>query len=218
MAARSLLVYAVCAPPRLPVAGTGMSGEPLTLVEAAGLAAVAGEVQRPPRATLAAMRRYDAVLQSLAHDLPALLPARFGTCMGSAEDLALVLRARGAALRKSLQEVRGRVQMTLRSVEAEAAREGPPADRSSGLAYLRTLAAERRSAHEAPALAPVLAAVARWVRAQQVVRSGRVASVYHLIPRGSVQAYQKAAQRAAAASGARVVLTGPFPPYAFGGA
>ena len=130
------------------------------------------------------------------------------------------LRARDASLRAALREVRGRVQMTLRSVDPDSASVAPPGgrptDRGSGLAYLRSRAAEAARSREVRALGPVLSAVTRWVRAERVARSGTVASVYHLIPRGSVQAYANAAQRAAEAAGVPMMLTGPFPAYAFG--
>jgi len=216
MSACALLVYAVCRPPGKRMQLAGIAGEPLEIVRAADLAAVTGERRRAPRPTVAAMRRYDAVQRALADQLPAVLPARFGTCMGSVEELAFVLRARDASLRAALREVRGRVQMTLRSADAETARGAPATDRGSGLAYLRSRAAGAARSREVPALAPVLSAVTRWVRAERVVRYGQVASVYHLIPRGSVQAYANAAQQAADATGVRMVLTGPFPAYAFG--
>jgi len=223
MAGRALLVYAVCPRQRAGVAGAGIAGEPLALVHAAGLAAVTGELARPPKASVAALRRYDAVLRELAQELPALLPARFGTCMESAEELALVLRARDAALRAALREVRGRVQMNLRGVEPERGPEPPAATEQGGMgggagaAYLRSLALAAARERETPGLAPVRAAVTRWVRSERVERSGNIASVYHLIPRASVDAYVRAAQRAAQAEGVRVLLTGPFPAYAFAG-
>jgi hypothetical protein len=220
MAACALLVYAVCRPPGQRIRLAGIAGEPLAIVHAAGLAAVTGERTRAPRPTVAAMRRYDAVERTLAEQLPAMLPARFGTCMESVEELAFVLRSRDASLRAALREVRGRVQMTLRSVVPDSARERPSTaaavDRGSGRAYLQSRAAEASRSREVPALAPVLSAVTRWVRAERVARNGQVASVYHLIPRSSVEAYVKAAQRAADADGVRMVLTGPYPAYAFG--
>lgn len=221
MTARVLLVYALCLRPRQRIALAGIRGEPLEVFAAGALAALAGTVARPPQPSEAALRRYDAVLRALAQELPALLPARFGTCMESSEELAFVLRAREAPLRLALQQVRGRVQMTLRGVDARP----PPQDRSvqpagghrSGAAYLHALAAAASRRQEVPALAPVIAAVHRWVRAQRVERRGAVASVYHLIPRGSVQPYMRAARQAAQEGGVPIVLTGPFPAYAFGG-
>src|SRR6187551_3341498 len=110
-AACALLVYAVCPPPRRRMQLAGIAGEPLAVVHAAGVAAVTGELAHPLKASLAAMRRYDAVLRALAQQLPAVLPARFGTCMGNADELAFVLRARNPSLRAALRDVRGRVQM-----------------------------------------------------------------------------------------------------------
>ncbi len=219
MAAPVLLVYAICSPPRQRLRLDGIAGEPLAIVRAAGLAAVAGELARAPRVSVAALRRYDAVLRELAMELPAVLPARFGTCMGSAEEIAFVLKAREASLRTALRAVRGRVQMTLRSVRADAGPDALPAaevDRGSGRAYLRSLAAQASRSRDVPTLAPVIAAVGRWVRAERVERSGQVASVYHLIPRSAVESYARAAHRAAEDSGIPVVVTGPFPAYAFG--
>lgn len=216
--ARPLVVYAVC-PFRQRVACAGMAGEPLRIVRAARVAAVTGEVPRTPRASMAALRRYDAVLRVLAGEVPALLPLRFGTCVASDEELASLLRARDPALRAALRQVRGCVQMTLRSIDLRASeprRDPALPDRASGLAYLQALAAEAARAREVPALAPVLAAVARWVRAVRVDRSGAVASVYHLVPRKAVQPYATAARQAAEAAGLRVLISGPFPAYAFG--
>ena len=216
MAARTLVVYAVC-PPAQRVACAGMAGEPLRTVRAGRLAAVAGELPRPPRASIAALRRYDAVLRTLAADAPALLPARFGTCMASDDELVAVLRARELALRTALREVRGCVQMTLRCVAVHDPPVSPPiVDRGSGLAYLRSLAAEAIRPRDVPALEPVLAAVAGWVRAVRVGRNGAVASVYHLVPRKVVQPYAEAARAAADTAGVRMLIAGPFPAYAFG--
>ena len=211
-----LCVYAVCSRLRARIDLTGVAGEPLRLIVAAGLAAVVGEVARVPRASIAAFRRHDAVVRALAGKLPAVLPVRFGSCMGI-EELQLVLRARRAPLRAALRSVRGRVQMTLRGVDDASV---PPrrvgAYYASGGAYLRarTLAAARE--REGHSLAPLLPAVSRWVRAEKVERRAGIASVHHLVPRGCVAAYARAMHRTAEAEGVRMTLTGPFPPYAFG--
>ncbi len=42
-----------------------------------------------------------------------------------------------------------------------------------------------------------------------------VASIYHLVPRGSVERYRSALERAAQDAGVRMIASGPFPPYAF---
>ena len=69
-----------------------------------------------------------------------------------------------------------------------------------------------------PGAEPLRTAVARWVRAERVERHdrGRLAgSLYHLIPRGSAAAYRRAVERAALDERLTIVVSGPWPPYAF---
>jgi hypothetical protein len=84
-----------------------------------------------------------------------------------------------------------------------------------GGAYLRERAAAAARERDVPGFEPVRAAVRRWVRDERVEKREGVASVYHLVPRASADSYRTAAERAGADSGLRVVVTGPFPPYAF---
>ena len=56
------------------------------------------------------------------------------------------------------------------------------------------------------------------VRGERRVRHERpplLASVYHLVPRESLDAYQAAVTAAAREAGLRVSSSGPWPPYAF---
>jgi hypothetical protein len=57
--------------------------------------------------------------------------------------------------------------------------------------------------------------VARWVKGEQVVKQAGIASVYHLVPRRSAAVYARTLVAAADAAGLRVMISGPFPPYAF---
>ena len=214
-----LCVYAVCSRLRVRVDLAGIAGEPLRFVAGAGLAAVVGELARAPRASIAAFRRHDAVVRALACKLPAILPVRFGTCLGGVEELRDVLEARANPLRAALRRVRGRVQMTLRGVDnarTPPARPSAGASATSGRAYLRSRALAAAREHEQHSLAPLLPAVSRWVRAEKIERRAGIASVHHLVPRGCVAAYARAMHRTAEAAGVRMTLTGPFPPYAFG--
>ncbi len=220
----TLAVYAVTDARSAPPA-TGVRGERLRLYRAGAIAAVAGEVRSAPAAVPDNLRRYDGTLRHLAASLPALLPVRFGTCVADAEDLGLILRSRQAALRRALGRVRNRVQMTVRVPGALPGRESSDgvdegvARRSkaqaAGTQYLRARADAAARAREVPGFEPVRAAVRRWLRDERVERRGPTASVYHLIPRAAAGSYQRAAIRAAAAAGLPVVVTGPWPPYAF---
>jgi hypothetical protein len=214
-----LCVYVVCSRLRARVDLTGISGEPLRVIAAAGLAAVVGEVARVPRASLAAFRRHDAVVHALAGRLPAVIPVRFGNCLRGVDELRLVLEERGAPLRAALRKVRGRVQMTLRGIDDVHASPPPPIVRrhyASGRAYLRARMRSASREHEGHSLVRLLPAVSRWVRAEKIERRAGIASVHHLVPRGCVAAYARAMHRTAEAAGVRMILTGPFPPYAFG--
>ena len=229
----SLCVYALTGTQAMRSAARGVNRERLRLVTVGRIAAIVGDVPRPPRMTLANVRRYDAAIRRLHVERAALLPARFGTCFAAADELVLVLQSRQQGLRDAVSQVRQRTQMTIRVVvpggggrtpapgaapAASARGSSPPAARASdrGSTYLRARAAAAAREHEIPGFDPVRAAVRRWVRAERVEKRGGVASVYHLIPRGSAGAYRIAARRAAAESGLRVVVSGPWPPYAFG--
>jgi hypothetical protein len=89
----------------------------------------------------------------------------------------------------------------------------PPA--LTGSAYLRARATAAAHAREIPGFEPIRAAVRRWIRDERVEKRAGIASVYHLIPRSSAGSYRSAAVRAVAASDMRVVLSGPWPAYAF---
>lgn len=227
----TLCVYALAAGTARRLTARGLAGEPLRLVRVKSVAAVVGELPRAPRLTRDHLRRYDETMRRLAARMPALLPVRFGTVFDDPAELLLVLRSRDVSLRRALAKVRNRVQMTVRVVQSggSAARnpphtEEPPMGPDSvrrvprsgpGGAYLRARAAAAARAREVPGFEPIGAAVRRWVRDERVEKREGVASVYHLVPRASADSYRKAAERAGAGSGLRIVVTGPFPPYAF---
>jgi hypothetical protein len=203
-----ILVYAVT---------SGRYGDsrrpPLRHVAVGSIGAVVQRVSRGPRPSERAMREFDRVVASIAATVPALLPARFGTTFADVEELTAILKARQPALRRALRHVRGRVQMTTRvvTVKAQGPRPKLQSQVRSGAEYLRRRAAER----EVPGFPPLRAAVRRWVRDEHVEQRNSVASVYHLIPRASVPAYRRALQSAADDAGLRVIVSGPWPPYAF---
>jgi|KBSMisStandDraft_5_1062788.scaffolds.fasta_scaffold53322_3 hypothetical protein len=214
----SVCIYAICGRMTGPLACHGLGGEWLRPVGNHGLWAIVGE-WTPCTPTLVLLQRYDALQRTLADRLPAVLPARFGTCVRDAAEAAQVLAAREGELRDALEMVRGGVQMTLRTVErdgagtkAEAVLQAPA---RSGAAYLRSRALAATREGEVAALEPVLAAAKPWIRAQRVEKRGEVASVFHLVPRERVDAYADAVLAAAAGARIEAALSGPFPAYAF---
>jgi hypothetical protein len=214
-----LCVYALTSGRSGRIGVRGMAGEPLRLMTVGRVAAITGEIARRPAATLARARAYDDVVRALAAGAQPILPARFGTCFRSFDDLELVLRTRERALARALSAVRGRVQMIVRMPDSSTDERGvPPATAggaASGTEYLRARAADAARERRVPGFEPIRETARRWIKDEAVEKRGRVASVYHLIPRASARAYAQAIRRAAAERGVRVVVTGPMPAYAF---
>ena len=164
-------------------------------------------------------------MRELAERFPAIIPVRFGTWMEE-DEVITTLSSRRAAFAGALAAVRGRVQMTVRVVTGRDSRKetgGQPLGASkasasiTGRDYLKSRARAAAAARVVPGFAPVRGAVVRWVRAERVEHRAAVSSVYHLIPRASAEAYRRAVQAAADAAGLRVIVSGPWPPYAFSG-
>ena len=86
---------------------------------------------------------------------------------------------------------------------------------TQGTQYLQQRATTAARAREIPGFAPIRAAVKRWVKDERVEKRAGVATVNHLVARSSIGAYRSAVERAAQRAGFRVIVTGPFPPYAF---
>ena len=191
--------------------------ERLRVVRRGTLAAVVSD-RRRPSSSPANLRSYDRVMRELAAWFPAILPARFGTVVEE-DELMFILSSRRASLARALTTVRGRVQMTIRVLSPGAAKDraiAPAAEERAGAVTGRDyLAGKARAARTVAGFEPVRAAVARWVRDERVERRGGVSSVYHLIPRGSADAYRRAVQTSAASAGLRLTVSGPWPPYAF---
>jgi len=210
-------VYAVIRSSGSPATFQTRSAGALRVLRVGAIAAIVGGGPAP-RPSARTLQRYDRTLRELADRFPAILPARFGTAV-SEDELLFILSSRRVSLARALSLVRGRVQMTVRVI----ARAGdvkrpdhPPAGVSSGRDYLMGKASDAAAAGSVPGFDPIRKAVARWIRDERVDRRVGVSSVYHLIPRSSVEAYRRRVREAADEAGARLVVSGPWPPYAFG--
>jgi hypothetical protein len=195
-----LNVYALSdAPPAVEVRGA--LGEAVRAVPAGSLLALAGEVDHAPELSADAVRAHDAVVRRLAAACPALLPVRFGSLADEVD-----FSGREGELLEALELVRGREQMTLRVYGDPQA-----AQRESGKAYLESL----RRARSVPSLDPLRAALGTLVRAERTEPHGGplIASVYHLIDRGSAPEYLRTL--AGVALPVRVAPTGPWPAWSF---
>jgi len=211
----TLRVYAIASHGTVP----RVRGVRLRAIGFDGVWAIVASARRTPAASPANLRQHHRVVAAIAAESTAVLPARFGAVMDETE-LEVILRSRRPALAASLRHVRGQVQMTLRVLEPAGS---PPIERSggrrawsrrSGREYLLDRAAAA-SSRQIPGFAPIRNTLGRWIRDERVERAKAITSVYHLIPRRAVTPYRRAAAAAIDDSGQRVVLSGPFPPYAF---
>ena len=164
-----------------------------------------GELATAPRPTEANLRKHGRVMEALARSRTAVLPARFATVVDDLDELSAILRTRADddSPRLGIRDS----GFALRAVPNPERRIPNP-----GRDYLRNRAAEARYV---PGFDPIRHVVRRWVRAERIERHDKVTTVYHLIPRGSVDAYRTALARAATAERVRLVVTGPWPPYTF---
>jgi hypothetical protein len=216
----TLCIYALSSPAIGRIAAKGMAGERLRAVPVGSVAAIVGDIPRLPAPTERHLRAYHRIVQKLSERLPALIPARYGTTVQDLHELALILGARQKRLATRLAAVRNRVQMTARVMtdeEPQPPRDdpGPRPAPKTGMDYLKDRAREAALARDVPRFEPVRAAVRRWVREERVEKRDNVATVYHLIPRASADAYRRALEAAAEKSGVRLVVTGPWAPFAF---
>ena len=191
--------------------GTGIAGEPLQLVRCGGLLIVAGERDSMP-VTHERLAAQDAVVRRLAGQVAALLPMRFGERARDEAELCDLLQPRSAALLEALAMVRGCEQMTLRVFGDPAPVEEQEPEGGPGTRYLEARRREIERSRSLPEIQPLLDRLRPWLRAERIERkpSGSLlGSVYHLVRKEDVPAYLAAVRES------QVVVSGPWPPYAF---
>ena len=215
-------LYALIGPADSPPPGRGMTGEPLRAVACGEVVAVVGDVTEAPGIDAAALREHDRAVRRIAATAEAVLPARFGSVVADRAELARRIEPLGPALAAALARVAGTEQMTMRVYALGAT--GPASasiatDLGPGARYLAERA--QRPGHAAlsavrDAILPALAPLVRAERIESHDVPPLVATVHHLIERGSAERYAATAQRAAAdLTDAAVDVRGPWPPYAF---
>lgn len=205
-------VFALVDAPPLVGATRGFSSA-VTFQRVAGcFIAVERRADVPPL-EMGALQRHDRIVKALWKKVPAILPVRFGTLLDM-QDVLDVLDGRDEELQGALAGVRDAAQYTWRSLpHTDAGRTAAPVAARSGTEYLRRAAAQ--AATVPSRYAGIRGAVAGLVLRErfQPAVANRVERLYHLVRREQAQAYELASGDAAA--GASVVLSGPWPPYAF---
>jgi hypothetical protein len=224
-----LFVYALVSPPPARLNVTGVGGERLKVITVARIGVVTGELRRAPAPSITNLRRYAAVMESIAAKASAVLPARYGTAVGDVDELSIIIRSRRRQFRQRLGAVRHRAQMTLRLLESESGDASSPSQSTvtrrtrlrlgygatQGTQYLRRRIADAAAARAVPAFDPVRPAISRYVKDERVEKRAGVVTINHLVPRAAADRYRSAVERTAADRGVRLIVTGPWPPYAF---
>jgi hypothetical protein len=180
-----------------------------------------------PAPGLETLQAYAAMVASI-HDRETILPLRFGSILESDAEIDAWLRVHAEAWRAALDEVDGCDEMGLRvlidtPVETSVTLPEITSDRP-GTSYLKALKARRdvseRVLAEASRLAGWLSeALASTFRQSLIENPGpgreRLLSLSYLVPRADRERFREGVEQLRANCPARLLLTGPWPPYSF---
>lgn len=204
-------IYALAraAPPSLP---RGLAGEPLRAVAVGPLFALVGEVQEVPSIEASTVRAHDAMVRAVADATDAVLPVQFGAALDDESEVAARLAPMSAQLLAALDQVAGCVQMIARLFLTDDANAAPAAG-GPGTQYLRERA-RAVAVDEAKRLRAHLGALVVDEKVELHGAPPLAASVYHLVRRGDVEAW-RAAVAAFSVPTVSVVVSGPYPAWAF---
>ena len=212
----------------------GVEGAQVLLVAEGGLAAACSVVPDTcatptvPRATAFAW-----VVGAL-HAVTAVLPFRYGNFLDSGEQVLNLLRVHRAEFLQSLEEVEGCDEMGLRILLEDraglaCAQPACAAAGGTGREFLEGLRAyyatqecdESVPAHAAAEARRALEGLAVKCRAQRSSAPasplGRVLSLFFLVRRENVDRFREAFRQLQQETPAKMLLTGPWPPYNFVG-
>jgi len=184
-------------------------------IDLGGIFAVTESLAQAPAVSEEALRRQQAVVSSIAARTDAVLPARFGSFV-EADELRRLIDTRRDVIRKALDLVRGREQMTVRIMGGAPLPIAAAADVPlTGTAYLNARRAQSSGA-ALPGVEAVQRAVKDLAAADRVQPGPALVTIYHLIASGSSDSYRaRLADVAAELTPLLLRVTGPWPPFAF---
>lgn len=198
----SYLVYCVLRQRARGHAPPGVAGLPVRMIAEQGLCAAASRMAgAAPEITIANVLAYQHVIEEL-HDAQSVLPFRYGCVFETIGQVRAALRDRQAQFQRLLEDLDGLVEMGVRFLcEAHV----PPAG-GSGADYL---ASRMRQYETTQGVQQALAGL--FVRC----RKESPQSLHFLVPRTLAPAFSEKARLLRQSAGARMLLSGPWPPYNF---
>jgi hypothetical protein len=199
----------------------------MSVVAAHGLAAVVSRVEETGLApSVSSVMAFERVVEAL-HARQAVIPLRYGCLMESEASIVRLLHDHRQEYEALLGRLRGMTEMGLRVLcpaRRESIPDGPP---SPGAAYLAVL---RKRYGSAGGLSPeetqladrITAGLAGCYQEQRRETSPagqqRLLSLYFLTPTTGLERFRNQARQIRPPSGARLLLSGPWPPYNFAAA
>jgi len=196
----------------------------ICLLTAHGLAAAVSaveEITSPP--SISSLLAYERVVEGI-HDRQAVIPLRYGCVMESDSAVIRLLENQRPEYETLLARLRGMAEMGIRLLSPARAVVLPASLPSPGAAYLTSL---RKRHNSATALGPEEGQLADQVaglfsgcyteRRREVSSSsqGRLVSLYFLIPKTCVEQFRQRARQICLPGAAKVLWSGPWPPYNF---
>jgi hypothetical protein len=211
---------------------------PVRVVERGGLAALVGDAETSAATAARAVRRHWQVLEDAAAKAT-VLPLRFGTVMDGDDAVRDLLESNGDALRALLDDLTGRVQITVKGTYVEDGLMRAVVEGSPPVAALRErlrrlpddagyyerirlgelVAAEvdRRREHDTAQALDKLDPVAAGVRVEAAKAPDAAFNLAFLVERERMSAFDAAVGELVAACGDRITVrcVGPLAPYSF---
>jgi hypothetical protein len=197
-----------------------------SLLAAHGLAAVVSaleETSSPP--TVSSLLAYERVVEAI-HARQAVIPLRYGCVMENESAVVGLLEDHREEYEGLLARLPGMTEMGIRVLWPARAGIPPAFPPSPGAAYLASLRNRYPSANaldgEEGQLADRIAGLLSGCSTEQrreVSSSSqrRLLSLYFLTPKTGVERFRSKARKIFPPSGAKILLSGPWPPYNFAG-
>lgn len=235
------LVYCICEKENGRRTGEpveGVAGYLVHEVEARGLAAAVSSVEvSGVSADIAAMTSYHAVIDHF-HSRRTVIPLRFGTLLDNELEVERLLQNHEKRYKRLLEELQGRIEMGIRVIvpyhkrapeTLSASVQFSSEPRTPGLSYLASVKArhvtdsqmaEKNSKEIRAYSAPFEGIYSKAKSETSGFRQNNnepatLLSLYFLIPRDSLEEFRRAFGRLKSREPAKMLLSGPWPPYNF---